>query len=132
MKKPISIFLILVYTFLTIGISVSKHFCGEYLAGVAVFSSEKKTCKCSLFTKKGEKSNCCKDEVKIVKLETSQNLTKIASFDFLKVLDASVPSPHEFSFLKNISSIYLISWKIESFFPPPKSSLYLLFCVFRI
>jgi hypothetical protein len=132
MKKPISIFLILVYTFLTVGISVSKHFCGEFLAEITVFSSEKKTCKCSLFTKKGEKSNCCKDEVKVVKLETSQNLTKIASFDFLKVIDAFISSPFPFSFPKSIFSISLISWKIESFFPPPKSSLYLLFCVFRV
>lgn len=132
MKRPISIFLILVYTFLTIGISVSKHFCGEYLAEITVFSSEKKTCKCSLFAKKGKKNNCCKDEVKVVKLETSQNLTKITSFDFLKVINATISSPLEFSFLKSIFSISLISWKIESFFPPPKSSLYLLFCVFRI
>lgn len=85
-----------------------------------------------MFTKKGEKSNCCKDEIKVVKLETSQNISKIISFDFLKFADASISFPFEVGFSPNIFPISLISWKIESFFPPPKSSLYLLFCVFRI
>lgn len=133
MKRLISIFLLAIYALLSVGVSASQHFCGEYLAETQLFSSEKKTCQCSLLNaKKGTKSDCCHDEVKFVKLEMSQNLTKISSFNFLKILTAFAINPFEFAFAKNITSIAFASKQIAVFFLPPESALYLLFCVFRI
>jgi hypothetical protein len=113
-------------------VSISKHFCGDYLADVQVFSAEKKTCKCSLFKKEATDKGCCKDEIKVAKLSISQLLAKVSAFNFLKFATALVPPFISFSFAKTFSYISLFSWEIETFFPPPKSSLYLFFCVFRI
>jgi hypothetical protein len=131
-KKLISISIIIVYALLTVGVGVSKHFCGGYLADVEWFSTEKKTCQCSLLKKDKKAKDCCKDEIKIVKLDMSQDLVKCLAFDFLQMVSAIIASPFEFCFTNHIFFISLISWKIETSFPPPKSSLYLLFCVFRI
>ncbi|TAH18015.1 MAG: hypothetical protein EAZ08_12500 [Cytophagales bacterium] len=134
MKKLISVFLLFVYAFLSVGVSVGQHFCGEYLAETHFVSSEKKTCKCSLINaKKGKKSNCCHDEVKVIKLEMSQNITKIASFDFLKISNSDIILPFlAFDFFKNIDSFSSLIKQISLFSPPPESYLYLFFCVFRI
>lgn len=134
MKKLISIFLFLVYAFLSVGVSVGQHFCGEYLVEIQFGTSEKKTCKCSLVNAaKGKKSDCCHDEVKVLRLEISQNITKVVSFDFLKIANVALVSPFPtFDFLAGADFISLLIKQISLFSPPPESYLYLLFCVFRI
>ncbi len=131
MKKATSILLLVIYTSLSIGFSVSKHFCGGSLAEMAFFSSEKKQCACSLM-KGNEKSDCCEDEISIVKLDSDQNSAKTSTFSFAKIVHLlAVPYSGVHFFLFNIS-LFTSKQSIKAALPPPKIALYLAFRVFRI
>ncbi len=131
MKKAISILLLIIYTSLSVGFSVSKHFCGGSLAEMAFFSSEKKQCACSLMKSK-EKSGCCEDEISIVKLETDQNLAKVSSFSFAKTIHLLALPHFGLRFFPLEISLFTFKQSIKETLPPPKIALYLAFRVFRI
>ncbi len=131
MKKAISILLLVIYTSLSIGVSVSKHFCGGSLTEMAFFSSEKKQCACSLMRSK-EKSDCCEDKISIVKLETDQNSAKTSTFYFAKIVHLSALPYFGVHFFPLKISLFTFKQSIKETLPPPKVPLYLAFRVFRI
>ena len=62
----------------TVSFTIEKHFCGDVLVDVAMFSELDK---CAMGTQKILlKNSCCKDEVDVVK---GQNELKFSSFDDL-------------------------------------------------
>ena len=63
--------------FSTVSFTVEKHFCGDNLIDVAIFSKAKK---CSENMEQTSKKSCCKDEVKVVK---GQDELKFSSFEDL-------------------------------------------------
>lgn len=69
----------------TMSFTVEKHFCGNHLVDVAVFSEVKK---CGmLMTSDSEKSvnnGCCKDEVEVVEGQDDLKPNSIESLDFNK------------------------------------------------
>jgi hypothetical protein len=62
------------YLGVTAGVIVNFHYCMDRLASAKLFEKKTKTCgKCGMHT---ENSNgCCRDEVKIVKMDDDQQVT---------------------------------------------------------
>lgn len=131
MKKATAILLLMIYLSLSIGVSVSKHFCGGSLAEIALFSSEKKKCACSLM-KNNKESDCCEDEISVVKLATDQNLVKLSNFSFLKVVHLSTFSHLSLCFPLLKTPLFSLKQEIKELSHPTKPPLYLFFRVFRI
>lgn len=131
MKKAISILLLMVYLALSIGVSVSKHFCGGSLARISLFSAEKKQCACSLM-KSSKESDCCEDEISVVKLATDQNLVKLNTFSFLKIMYLPTLSFFNLHLFLLKTPLFALNQEIRNQSYPPKPPLYLFFRVFRI
>ena len=68
----------LLVLFSTVSFTVEKHFCGDTLVDVSVFSEAQK---CGMEAMEIlQKKTCCKDEIDIVK---GQDELKVSSFDDL-------------------------------------------------
>lgn len=65
----------------TVSFTLEKHYCGENLIDVAIFTAAE-TCSMdmSLVADLDEKEHCCKDELEVVK---GQDILKITKFDDL-------------------------------------------------
>ena len=94
MKKIIVSIVLLCYLAVSSGGVVNFHYCMNRLASTELFASESKQCgKCGMHTE--DSNGCCRDEVKIVKMEDDQKLT--AAFTYvLPFLDALVQTPSQF------------------------------------
>ena len=75
--KGLSILMALLVLCSTVSFTVEKHFCGDNLIDVAIFSEAKK---CSENMEQTSKKSCCKDEVEVVK---GQDELKFSSFEDL-------------------------------------------------
>ena len=75
--KVFSVCLAFLVLFSTMSFTVEKHFCGNTLVDVAIFS-EAKDCGMSIKSKANTKKHCCKDEVEIIE---GQDELQIASFN---------------------------------------------------
>jgi hypothetical protein len=94
MKKIIASISLLCYLAVTCGVIVNSHYCMNRLASVHLFQTSTDVCaRCGMDTH--ESNGCCRDEVKVVKLEQDQNKTTIATFD-LPSLEPIVLIPSEF------------------------------------
>jgi hypothetical protein len=80
LHKVFSITLALLVLFSTVSFTIEKHFCGDVLVDVAVFTEADK-CGMEALEMLQSKS-CCKDEVKVVK---GQDELNVSSFDELKL-----------------------------------------------
>lgn len=78
LHKVFSISLALLVLFSTVSFTIEKHFCGDVLVDVAMFS-EAETCGMEAMEMLQNKS-CCKDEVDVVK---GQDELKLSSFEGL-------------------------------------------------
>lgn len=82
LHKSFSVIMALLVMFSTVSFTIEKHYCGNVLVDVAIFT-EAKTCGMETNTATQDaitKKMCCKDEVKLVK---GQDELKITSFDDL-------------------------------------------------
>lgn len=131
MKKATAILLLITYLSLSIGVSVSKHFCGGSLAEIALFSSEKKKCACSLM-KSDKESDCCEDEISVVKLATDQNLVKLINLSFPKIVHLPAFSYFGLYFSLHKTALFDLKQDIRKQPHPPRPPLYMVFRVFRI
>lgn len=100
------------------------------LASVHLFETAADVCgKCGMDTH--ESNGCCRDEVKVVKLEQDQNTTIITSYD-IPALEAAVSIPSDFI----ATSFYNVDEKrhFHNHSPPLLSAqdTYLQINVFRI
>lgn len=85
MKKTIALLSFLCYFAVTSGVVINFHYCMKRLASVHLFETAAKECGvCGMDTHEYEANGCCRDEVKLVKLEQDQNK--------LVVLDYSIAS----------------------------------------
>lgn len=78
LQKGFSILLTFLVLLSTVSFTVEKHFCGDVLIDVAVFSEAHK---CDLDAGVMQKKSCCKDELDVVK---GQKELKFSSFDDLE------------------------------------------------
>jgi hypothetical protein len=127
MKRILTTVIVLVYLAVSSGFAVSMHFCMDRFASAQLGDSSDEACgKCGM--EKGE-NRCCRDQVEIVKLETSHLPSQVVNFDF------SLPEA------KMITTAFLLSPLLNNtgeqrpiaHGPPlPPDDVYLRNCVFRI
>lgn len=74
MKRITVVILMICYLAVTTGVVINFHYCMDRLASTKLFEKKTKKCgKCGMHT---EKSNgCCRDELKIVKMDDDQTAT---------------------------------------------------------
>ncbi len=94
MKKIIVSIVLLCYLAVSSGVIINFHYCMNRLASTQLFVAESKQCgKCGMHTE--DSNGCCRDEVKIVKMEDDQKLAAVFSY-ILPTLEAVVNVPSEF------------------------------------
>ena len=80
MKKIIASIAFACYLAVTSGILVNFHYCMNRLASLQFFATENKKCpKCGMHIEKSH--GCCRDEVKIIKMEVDQKATSNIVFE---------------------------------------------------
>jgi hypothetical protein len=81
MKKLAACILVLVYFTVTTGFVVSVHYCMGKLSSVELGYTGKTECgKCGMNLEKSH--GCCKDDVKLVKMQVDHNFAKTVTPDF--------------------------------------------------
>ena len=92
MKKLLISISFICYLAVTCGIYVNSHYCMNRLASVHLFERSAEHCaKCGMNTH--ESKGCCRDDVKVVKLDQDQNKITIASYDIPSIEPIfSIPS----------------------------------------
>jgi hypothetical protein len=130
MKKAVASITLLCYVAVSCGVIINFHYCMDQVASTQLFVAESKSCgKCGMHMDKS--SGCCRDEVKLVKLEVDQRTTSPVSFDLpaISELGHSLASFLSASLFNAGESIY---FKDHS--PPILSGRdrHLQNCVFRI
>jgi len=83
----------LVYLAFSSGVMVNLHYCMNRLSSTELFSSAGLQCnKCGMHTEKSH--GCCRDEVKIVKMDDDQRFAAVADLS-IPAMEAliAVPSP---------------------------------------
>lgn len=129
MKKLFSVITVVLYFILTCGVMINQHYCMGRYQSFNLYAAEKDECgKCGM--PMDQSHGCCKDEVKIVKLQVDQNTTTI-SYTF-KNFEAPAIVPSDF-----IAACTTISGNFQAqvnHAPPDLSyqAVYLQNCVFRI
>ncbi|HUC81100.1 MAG TPA: hypothetical protein VMR70_09300 [Flavisolibacter sp.] len=128
MKKLLASILLLVYFTVSTGFVVSVHYCMNKVDAVVLGESDRDECgKCGMHI--DDSGGCCKDDVKMVKMQVDQSFAKITAPDF------SLQLPE-----KTFDAAYLLAAANASFnkYPlahgPPLSDqdTYLRNCVFRL
>jgi len=81
MKKAVAFILLSVYFVVSTGFVVSVHYCMDRINGVQLGDSSHDKCgKCGMPLK--DNKGCCKDEVKVYKLQMDQSFAKFVKADF--------------------------------------------------
>jgi hypothetical protein len=93
-KKSIAVISLACYLLVTTGVVINYHYCMKRLASTQVFGSAKTFCgKCGMHTKKS--NGCCRDEVKVLKLQTDHNSFSAEAFS-IPLVEAMAIIPSQF------------------------------------
>jgi|SRR5687767_10612713 len=94
MKKTVAVISLACYLLVTTGVVINYHYCMKQLASTQVFGSAKTFCgKCGMHTKKS--NGCCRDEVKVMKLQTDHNSFSAEAFS-IPAMEISNVLPSQF------------------------------------
>jgi hypothetical protein len=129
MKKLLYIITVFLYVTMACGVVINLHYCMGRYQSFDLYTAQKNECgKCGMPMDKSH--GCCKDEVKIVKLQDDQN-TSTVSYT-IKNVEAPTIIPSDFIEASAITPDKL--QKQEDHSPPELSNqdIYLNNCVFRI
>ena len=126
MKKLLAAILLLVYFTVSTGFVVSLHYCMDRLASAQIGSNHEDKCTYCGMQKDGK---CCRDDVKIVKLQTTHLVAKTIGPDF--ILPVSIITPTEF-LVSPFYNFTQISRGVEHGPPLSEQDTYLQNRVFRI
>jgi len=128
MKKLAASILLLIYFTVSTGFVVSVHYCMNKLDSVQLGDDSSEECgKCGMHVE--DSGGCCKDDVKLVKMQVDQAFAKVLSADFSFHTELPVTIDHYSAPLQN---------SIQEEYPlahgPPLSEqdTYLKNCVFRL
>lgn len=126
MKKILTSILLLTYFAVSSGFVVSMHYCMDRLDAVEIGNSNNDKCSNCGMHKDG---GCCKDEVMMVKLETSHLASQINTPDFSIPLVQLIYTEFLFTPFSNYTQT-----KATIAHSPPlsKQHVYIKNCVFRI
>lgn len=129
MKRVFASILLLLYFCVSTGFVVSMHYCMNKFDSVKVGAPESEKCgKCGMHTEDSE--GCCRDEVKVVKLQQDEQLAKL-------LMPSLTLPPVELPLSKHLAlpfQNYVQAYLLEEPDPPLRKSqpVYLSNCVFRI
>lgn len=130
MKKAGILIVLMCYLAVSSGVIVNFHYCMNKLASLELFATEGTKCgKCGMHMHKSH--GCCRDEVKVVKMEGDQKITAAVYFE--------LPSPDALYCIPSVfiaTSFYNTAGQrqYQNHSPPLLSGqdTYLHNCVFRI
>lgn len=129
--KKIGISIVLMcYLAVSSGVIVNFHYCMDRLASAELFAAKAEKCgKCGMEMHKAD--GCCRDEVKIVKMDDDQKITSSILFE-LPSLEASLSIPS--LFISAPFSSLSCDKRFQNHSPPllTMQDTYLQNCVFRI
>lgn len=129
MKKAVAAILLLIYFTVSSGFAVSLHYCMDKIASVQIGADESD--KCGTCGMKSNKANsCCKDEVKLYKLQQDSLNATYAVVQFMWTpVDTT-----NFTYFNLLSYKFLNDHDYYAHGPPilSKQDIYLRNCVFRI
>ena len=126
MIKLLAAILLLVYFTVSTGFVVSLHYCMDRLASAQIGGKHDNKCAYCGMQKDGK---CCRDDVKIVKLQTIHLVAKTIRPDFN--LPVTIVTPTEF-LLSPFYNFTQINRSVEHGPPLSEQETYLQNCVFRI
>lgn len=111
--KVFSISLALLVLFSTVSFTIEKHFCGDVLVDIAMFS-EAETCGMEAMEMLQKKS-CCKDEVDVVK---GQDELKLSSFEDLDLEQQQLLSAFIVTYVNRFEPLSQHSVPHKNYSPP--------------
>lgn len=129
MKKLFASILLLVYFTFSTGFVVSIHYCMNKVDSVQLGDTGSDECgKCGMHIE--DNDGCCKDDVKVVKMQGDQSFAKMAGIDFSL---ASVPFTlaNEY-YLSPLKNSFLSAYPLETGPPLSEQDTYLQNRVFRL
>lgn len=128
MKKLLASILLLVYFTVSTGFVVSVHYCMNKVDSVELGDSSSEECgKCGMHIE--DSGGCCKDDVKMVKMQVDQSLAKTITPGFsLQLPVKTLNEDFSVAIVNKASNTYPLAHG------PPLSAqdTYLLNCVFRL
>lgn len=128
MKKLFASILLLVYFTVSTGFVVSVHYCMNKVDSVQLGDTSSDECnKCGMHIESS--GGCCKDDVKMVKMQVDQSFAKITVPDFS--LPAVLPLVYDSYFTSYAKSVDE-SYPLAHGPPLSKQDTYLQNCVFRL
>src|SRR5688572_7812235 len=126
MKKLLAVIVVFTYLAVSSGIVICLHYCMDRFDSAAIGTNSSDKCgKCGMH----KDGDCCKDEVMVVKLQTSH----IASANILADFTLSAIQDIQTEFLNTPFRNYtVITYSIAHSPPLSAQDTYLTNCVFRI
>jgi hypothetical protein len=129
MKKFAASILLVLYFVVSSGFTVNLHYCMDKFHSWELGATEKDSCeKCGMTTQKS--NGCCRDEVKVMKLQQDQVSAATAIYQFSA---PAIPASFVPEFLLPV--IKTVSIQEDRINGPPiisKQDIYLNNCVFRL
>ena len=129
MKKILAFIWLVIYMVVSSGFAVSTHYCMDEKQSVELGTSKKEVCDiCGMH--KSKSKGCCRDEVKVIKLQQDTQLAKIQ----MPSLALDVPMLAVPLYLASPFYNFTQTTSYTAFEPPPLPgcALYVANCVFRI
>ena len=130
MKKIVVITAAILYLFLSVGIRINTHYCGDKVSSIGLFFGKSKNC-CGL---EDIAKKCCKDKVSYLKLSDNQKNSSVLSFsapDFSEALIPAIDYSKVYLSAKQELPVYLISF-FDSDIPLRKNPIYIVNRSFRV
>ena len=116
--KTTSILLSILVLFSTLSLTVEKHFCGNTLVDIAIFSESKK-CGMEMTEMKSEsqtvKKSCCKDEIDVIE---GQDDVVVKTLDDLEDSQKQVLFAYTYTYLKLFEELPNLEVPHEDYIPP--------------
>ena len=128
MKKGIAAILLVLYVAFSTGVVINFHYCMDTFDSVQFGANKSDYCGvCGMHKSPG--NECCKDEVKIFKIQDDQQTSAINfKFNSPNAVVADFPLRNEIVLIRSTPELYL-----QTHSPPlSKQDTYLQNCVFRI
>ncbi len=128
MKKAFALFITVLYLAVSTGLVLEIHHCMGEVADFSVMASKESFCGSCGMPK--DSNSCCKDELKIVKLQDSHKLLN----SNYQLESPHSPIPNHYGYLNDRKLSRILTAKGHSNPPPGLSSppLYIVNCAFRI
>lgn len=128
MKKLAAAILLLVYFTVTTGFVVSVHYCMGKIESAELGCSGDEDCgTCGMTIKKSD--GCCKDDIKVVKMNTDHRLAKVAFADLSLAPLQTAHCDYKIDFSSDTNEPLL---SLANGPPPNGPETYLRNCVFRL